>query len=76
MDEGRLPRIALFSSLFGVKKRAKPGKTPTRWEDCVRADLQALGFEGQDWEEMCQLRGVWSKKLWPLSHAGAASMQL
>ena len=75
MDEGRLPRIALFSSLFGVKKRAKRGKPPTRWEDCVRADLQALGFEGQEWEDMCQLRSVWRKKLWPLTHPGAAEMQ-
>jgi hypothetical protein len=75
MEADRLPHIALFSSLYGIKKRAKRGKPRIRWEDCVSADLKALGFEGQEWEEVCQLRSVWRKKLWPLTHPGAAQEQ-
>lgn len=75
MQEGRLPHIALFSSLYGVKKRAKRGRPRVRWEDCVSADLHALGYQGQEWEMDCQLRGVWRKKVWAISHPEAAAQQ-
>jgi hypothetical protein len=42
MGHGRLPHIALFSSLYGVKKRPSRGRPRIRWEECVCADLRAI----------------------------------
>jgi len=42
MEEGRLPRIAMFSSLHGNMKR-KVGRLGYTWEKCVCADLKVLG---------------------------------
>jgi hypothetical protein len=42
MGKGRLPHIALFSSLYGEMKR-KVGRPRVTWEKCVSADLKVLG---------------------------------
>jgi hypothetical protein len=55
-------------SLFGVKSRAKAGRPRIRWEDCVLQDLAAVGVQEEDWEDECQLKCVWRKKLWEFSH--------
>jgi len=68
MESGRLPHIALFSSLYGVGKRPR-GRPPTRWEDCVRSDLvERLGIQEGDWLDHCSIRSAWRGRLWGLSH--------
>jgi hypothetical protein len=75
MEHGRLPHIALFSSLYGVKKRAKRGRPPLRWEVCANADLKVIGIGDGEWEAACQIRCAWRKRLWELTHPGQASYQ-
>jgi hypothetical protein len=75
MEHGRLPHIAMFSSLYGVLKRAKRGRPPLRWEDCAIADLKVLGIGEGEWEASCQIRCAWRKRLWELTHPGQASNQ-
>jgi hypothetical protein len=75
MEPGRLPHVALFSSLHGVRRRAKRGRPPLRWEECVCADLRAVGITEGDWEADCQLRCAWRKKLWEYTHPGAQQQQ-
>ena len=75
MEHGRLPHVALFSSLYGVKKRPSAGRPRTRWEDCVCADLRATGISEEDWADECQLRCAWRKKLWEFSHPGTEQQQ-
>jgi hypothetical protein len=67
MEHGRLPHIALFSSLYGVKKRPSRGRPRLRWEECVCADLRAIGISVEDWEAECQFRFAWRKRLWEFS---------
>ena len=52
-QQPRLPHIAVFSSLFGAAKQAKPGGPPQRLEKCVGAELQQLGISGLDWQAEC-----------------------
>ena len=70
MERGRLPHVALFSSLHNVRKRAKRGRPPLRWEDCVSADLKQLGISAEYWEAACQLRSAWRGRLRQLTHTG------
>jgi hypothetical protein len=49
MEHGRLPHIALFSSLYGVKKLPSRGRPRIRWEECVCADyLRTTGISVED----------------------------
>jgi hypothetical protein len=75
MGHGRLPHIALFSSLYGVKKRPSRGRPRLRWEECVCADLRTIGISVEDWEAECQFRCAWRKRLWEFSHPGAEQQQ-
>jgi hypothetical protein len=74
MEQGRLPHVALFSSLHNVRKRAKRGRPPLRWEDCVCSDLKQLGFLAEEWEDACQLRSAWRGRLRQLTHPGEVPM--
>ena len=75
MEHGRLPHVALFSSLHGVNKRPSRGRPRIRWEECVCADLRAIGIPVEDWVDECQLRCAWRKRLWEFSHPGAEQQQ-
>lgn len=70
MERGRLPHVALFSSLHKVFKRAKRGRPPIKWEGCVCADLKQLGISAEEWEDACQLRSAWRGRLRQLTHPG------
>ena len=48
MEEGRLPHIAMFSSLHGDVRR-KVGRPRHTWEKCVCADLEVLGEDEVTW---------------------------
>jgi hypothetical protein len=74
MEQGRLPHIALFSSLHNVRKRAKRGRPPLRWEDCVCSDLKQMGISAEEWEGACQLRSAWRGRLRQLTHPGQVPM--
>ena len=76
MEAGRLPHIALFSSLKGVSTRGRRGAPPLRWEKCVLNDLGVVGVPEEDWEGKCQLKCVWRKMFWELSHPGQESRPL
>ena len=76
MERGRLPHVALFSSLHKVRKRAKRGRPPLRWEDCVAADLRQLGISVEEWEDACQLRSAWRGRLRRLTHPGEVPMPI
>ena len=76
MEQGRLPHVALFSSLHNVCKRAKRGRPPLRWEDCVCSDLKQLGFLAEEWEDACQLRSAWRGRLRRLTHPGEVPMPI
>jgi hypothetical protein len=67
MDKGRLPHIALFSSLYGEMKR-KVGRPRLTWEKCFSADLKVLGENEGSWEASCQIRCAWRNWLWDLTH--------
>ena len=54
MEEGRLPHIALFSSLHGDMTRPV-GRPRHTWEKCVCADLKVLGQDEGSWEASCQI---------------------
>jgi hypothetical protein len=60
MDKGRLPHIALFSSLYGDMK-GKVGRPRLTWEKCVSADLRVLGENEGNWEASCQIRCAWRR---------------
>ena len=76
MEAGRLPHIALFSSLHGVSTRGRRGAPPLRWDKCVLNDLGVVGVSEEDWEGKCQLKCVWRKMLWEFSHPGQESRPL
>ena len=63
MEEGRLPHIALFSSLHGDMTRPV-GRPRHTWEKCVCADLKVLGQDEGSWEASCQIKSAWRKRLW------------
>ena len=67
MEEGRLPHIALFSSLHGDITRPV-GRPRHTWEKCVCADLKVLGQDEGSWEASCQIKSAWRKRLWDLTH--------
>ena len=67
MEEGRLPHIALFSSLHGDMTRPV-GRPRHTWEKCVCADLKVLGQDEGSWEASCQIKSAWRKRLWDLTH--------
>jgi hypothetical protein len=67
MNKGRLPHIALFSSLYAEMKR-KVGRPCLTWEKCVSAYLNVLGENEGSWEASCQIRCAWRKRLWDLTH--------
>jgi hypothetical protein len=75
MEHGGLPHIALFSSLYGVKKRPSRGLPHILWEECVCADLRAIGISAEDWEAECHFQCAWRKRLWDFSHPGAAAAE-
>ena len=57
MGDGRLPKLALFGRLEGVRPRAGP---PLRWrEDVVRADLEEAG-RAYNWARLAEDRGKWA----------------
>jgi hypothetical protein len=76
MEPGRLPHVALFSSLYGMPTRKRRGAPPLRWEKCVLNDLGVVGVPEEDWEAKCQLKCVWRKMLWEFSHPGQESRPL
>ena len=55
MEPGRLPNVALFSSLYEVSTRKRRGSPPLRREKCVLNDLRVVGVPEEDWEAKCQL---------------------
>jgi endonuclease/exonuclease/phosphatase family metal-dependent hydrolase len=65
MEPGRLPHIALFSSLHGVTKRPV-GAPPKRWEKCVCDDLAGLHIPCDQWLDECSIRSAWRRKLWQM----------
>jgi exonuclease III len=67
MERGRLPHVALFSSLHGEMKR-KVGRPRQTWEKCILADLVVLGENERSWEASCQIRSAWRQRLWDLTH--------
>jgi hypothetical protein len=81
MEEGRLPQVALFSSLHFVFKRPC-GRPRMRWEDCLKKDLEVLlgacdwkprkgvSSRVKEWVYLSQLRGPWRARLWALLHPG------
>lgn len=77
MDEGRIPQVALFSSLHGVTKRPR-GRPPVRWQDCVHSDLQRLGLPHQmdDLRGYCLMRGAWRSMVYRVTHPEAVGAPL
>ena len=69
MDEGRIPHIALHSTIAGVCKRPA-GRPRTRWLDCVKRDLQSLGLPiaMDSLRELCSNRSAWRKRLRAITH--------
>lgn len=69
-DVGRLPHVALFSSLpHGVSIR-EIDRPLTRWEVWVLEDLATIGASEEDWEAQCGLKGGWRKRVWEFSDPG------
>ena len=66
MMRGRLPHIALFSSLHEGKRKA--GRPRQTWEKCILADLKVLGENERSWEASCQIKCAWRQRLWDLTH--------
>jgi len=73
MEPGRLPHVALFSSMYGVPTRAMLGPPPQRLEKCVLNDLNVVGAPEEDWEAECLIKFVWRQMLWGFSHPGQES---
>ena len=55
MDNDRLPKIMMFSTLEGAGRRGRPVKC---WNDYVRKDLDNLGLS-LTWWRRCQDRPSW-----------------
>jgi hypothetical protein len=68
MEHGRLPHIALFSSLYGVQKRHRVGPPRVRWGSCVLRDLAAVGIVEHEWLDECSIRSAWRRRLWKMVH--------
>jgi hypothetical protein len=77
MDEGRLPHVALLSSLFGVTKRPV-GRPPVRWQGYVHSDLQRLGLpvEMSDLRDRCLIRGAWRSVVYRVTYPDAVGAPL
>lgn len=77
MDEGRIPQVALFSSLHGAAKRPR-GRPPVRWQHCVHSDLQRLGLPHQmdDLRGYCFMRGAWRSMVYRVTHPDAVGAPL
>lgn len=61
IEQGRLPQIALYSSLHHVFKLAKRGR-PLGGRTVCFARKQ-LGSSAKEWEDACQLRSAWRGRL-------------
>jgi hypothetical protein len=78
MEHGRLPHTVLFSSLYGVKMRLFSRGSPCiRWEECVCADLRAIGIYVENSEAECHTFGVLGERGSGsfLTHPGAEQQQ-
>ena len=55
MENDRLPKMMMFSTLEGAGKRGRPIRS---WNDYVRKDLDSLGMS-LTWWKRCQDRPSW-----------------
>jgi hypothetical protein len=76
MDEGRIPQVAQFSSLHGVRRPA--GRPPVRWQHCVRSDLERLKLplKMDDLRGLCFVRGAWRSMVYRVTHPDAVGAPL
>ena len=72
MDEGRIPHVALHSTLHGVTKRPR-GRPPMKWQTCVFKDLQQheLPTSTADLQGYCCMRGPWRSMVYGITHPDA-----
>jgi hypothetical protein len=77
MDEGRIPKVALLSSLHGVAKRPR-GRPPVRWQNCIHSDLQRqeLPHKMDDLCGICLMRGAWRSRIYRITHPDAVGAPL
>lgn len=75
MDEGRIPQVALYSTLHGVTKRPR-GRPPMKWQACVFSDLQQqeLPTKMGDLQGCCFLRGPWRSMVYRITHPNAVGV--
>ena len=53
-------RRGVYRVLVGKPGGKRPlGRPRRRWEDNIKIDLQAVGYEGMDWVQLAQDRDRW-----------------
>lgn len=72
MDEGRIPHVALHSTLRVVSKRPR-GRPPMKWQTCVLKDLQQLELPTNtaELQGYCCMRGPWRSMVYRITHPDA-----
>jgi hypothetical protein len=72
MDEGRIPHVALHSTLHGVTKRPR-GRPPMKWQTRVLKHLQQheLPTSTADLQGYCCMRGPWRSMVYRITHPEA-----
>jgi hypothetical protein len=56
MEEGR----SAFKILTGKPTGTRPlGRSRSRWEDNIRMDLEEIGINGRNWDDLAQDRNYW-----------------
>jgi hypothetical protein len=59
MADGRIPNDILYGELTSGKR--KKGRPLLRYKDTCKRDLQAMGMNRPDWEELAQNRPKWKQ---------------
>ncbi len=75
MEHGRVPHIALFSSVW--QKSRPVGRPPTRWTSLVLKDLkqQQLPTSMHDLLPYCELRAYWRSMVYIITHPDAVGLR-
>jgi len=75
MEHGRIPHIALFST---IPEKSRPvGKPPQRWIKNVLQDLQKQGLPTSMHELMpyCEMRGWWRSMVYKITHPNSIGVR-
>ena len=75
MEHGRIPHIALFSTLWG-KSRPR-GRPPMRWTTLVSRDLQQQQMPTNMHELLphCEMRACWRSMVYKITHPGSVGVR-